>query len=656
MQHPWVNRAKGLLTIRNITFCLSVFIFVSLVYYYLTGKGGGLWLSVRFVPLCVVTFICNKLYTRDYLYPKISDFWNRLIGFFYIFIVLMVYVYLLQEFGDIFALRTGSYNQMDFIMGLSLFFVIMEISRKIHPILFWVNMVLIVYNIFGYLSPINFFWHPGVSLEYIINSSTVTFATGIFSVYTQLALTLIAAFLMLAAVAQAFGAQNAIINFIKSFAKTNYKIPLVAVLSSSIVGSVSGSGAANTAITGNFTIPLMIKNDFPPVYAGAVETAASMGGLIMPPLMGVAGFLMAEFLGVPYWDVVIRGFALAFVYYSALVLTVYLLSLRYIGSNYRNITPHIIPMYDKLKVYAFFTAIITLIILMGVIGMGPIRAAVYTSFMFAGLMLCIYIYYKYMVRDESFKDFSLFKILQNIINTHIDMTCFLVILLAILGIMINLFTASGFIMRMGSLIMNLGETSIILTILAAWVFGWLAGTGLPPVATYIVVAIIIVRPFAIWGIDPWVTHFFVFLISIWGELSPPTSLTAAVASRISNASFMRTMMVALKICAPIFILSFTIFVRSDILLNPGILQIRDTLLITIGTLGIIFCFFGRFTYKALFSYSLKILLATVSVIILFHPSLFFAIPSAAIVFAALVVGIIQQRKIDLIMQVKKTVA
>ncbi len=126
------------------------------------------------------------------------------------------------------------------------------------------------------------------------------------------------------------------------------------------------------------------------------------------------------------------------------------------------------------------------------------------------------------------------------------MTSYLTLLLATLGIMIGLFTVTGFINRMGAMILDLGASNMIGVILMAYVFGWLAGAGLPPTATYIIGAIVIVRPLQELGVNPWIAHFFVFLLSVWGELSPPTSLTAAVSARIAEASFMRTMYEALQ--------------------------------------------------------------------------------------------------------------
>ncbi len=166
---------------------------------------------------------------------------------------------------------------------------------------------------YGYLSPLDFFWHPGTSFYRVVTSSTVEMSNGIYGIYGQIALTLIAAFLLLAAVANGFGAQSAMIRVMQRLAgKNRQMVPQAAVLGSLSIGMVSGSGSANAVVVGSITIPLMKRYGVPGYFAAATETAASMGGLIMPPMMGVGAFLMSEFLGVPYWDVVTRGFGLAF--------------------------------------------------------------------------------------------------------------------------------------------------------------------------------------------------------------------------------------------------------------------------------------------------------------------------------------------------------
>jgi TRAP-type uncharacterized transport system fused permease subunit len=176
-------------------------------------------------------------------------------------------------------------------------------------------------------------------------------------------------------------------------------------------------------------------------------------------------------------------------------------------------------------------------------------------------------------------------------------------------------------------------------ILMAFAFGWLAGAGLPPTATYIIGAIVIVRPLQELGINPWVAHFFVFLLSVWGELSPPTSLTAAVSARIAEASFMRTMYEALKICAPITLMTFAIFTRSDMVVNPGWPQVAATLLVFVGTSGIAFSMFGRFLGGLAGDIPLRIGLAALSFVVLLHPNDMWALAAAAVVMPITLFGV-----------------
>ena len=136
------------------------------------------------------------------------------------------------------------------------------------------------------------------------------------------------------------------INVVRLIAgRSRQLIPQTAVVGSSAIGMISGSGSANAAVVGTITIPLMMRYGVPGTFAAAVETAASMGGLIMPPMMGVGAFLMSEFLGVPYWDVVLRGFALAFVYYVSIGVAVYLLCVRLLPRD--AIDKPQVPLYDK---------------------------------------------------------------------------------------------------------------------------------------------------------------------------------------------------------------------------------------------------------------------------------------------------------------------
>lgn len=631
-----------LLTARNLFFGFALGMFAYLLYYFFTGAGGAVLLATRLLPVAIACWAL-RAYEEGGPYPRLGRTLNRVVTGLYVLAALVAFTYLFFEFENLFIMRRGAFNTADLAVGGLVFLLIMEISRKVHPVLFGVNLVLIVYTLFGQYTPIDFFWHPGASFRRMITSSTVELSTGIYGRYTQMAFTLIAAFLLLAAVAKGFSAQEAVIRSVQRFSgRSRRSIPFTAVLSSLAIGMVSGSGAANTAVTGSFTIPLMKAHGLRGVYAGAVETSASMGGLIMPPLMAVAGFIMADFLGVPYWDVAMRGFAIGFVYFSSVMLAVYLMSVRMLPGD--RIERPTLEIFEYFKTAFFFGAIITLVVLLGVLRMGTMRSALYTAGLLLAVLLLLYAFYKVFVSgNAAYSSQRVLRNLRSTIETHADLTWYIAILMATLGIMIGLFTVTGFLLRMGSLLIQLADWNILVTILIAWIFGWLGGTGLPPTATYVVVAVVIVPPLTQWGINPWVAHFFAFLVAVWGELSPPTSLTAAVASRIANASFMGTMFQALKICLPIVVVSFAIFVRSDALIAQGWGQVPDTLLLTVGCLALILAAFGRLFANRWLDLAGRAVVTGVGAVALFHPSTGVATAAAVAAAAMVVFGVYRCR-------------
>ncbi len=639
-----VKELKEIFNLTNVILFFAAIQFVWLVWYFYTGFGGPQELVAHVMSIALILQILF-MYRRDYFYKWLPPRVNDLIILFYIGICLYAFWHFWWEFEEVAIYRQGSYTTQDFIVGLLVFLLVMELSRLVHPVLFWVNMVLIFYTLWGYLSPIDFFWHPGTSFYRIVTSSTVEFSTGIYGIYGQIALTLIAAFLLLAAAAQGFGAQSAMINVMRRLAgRSRQMVPQTAVLGSLSIGMISGSGSANAVVVGSITIPLMKRYGLPGAFAGAVETAASMGGLMMPPMMGIGAFLMSQFLGVPYWDVVVRGFSLAIVYYGTLALAVYLACVRLLPSD--NVAAPPVPLYDRTKTSIFFLSVLFLIYHLGIVGTGELLAALYAAGFMLALLTIAFLYFKYVLKDPAVVEQSLFNNLRLCLETHADMTSYLTLLLATLGIMIGLFTVTGFINRMGGMLLNLGAWNILAMIFMAYIFGWLVGAGLPPTATYIIGAVVIVQPLVSLGINPWVAHFFVFLLSVWGELSPPTSLTAAISSRIAEASFMRTMWEALKLCLPITLMTFAVFTRSEMVVTPGWTQVLNTVVMLIGTSGLAFAMFGSYTRNFAADMALRLLLTALAGVVLFHPNDMFALSVSPLVLAGLVVGILRHRVIS----------
>ena len=634
---------KRYATVRNLRFVLSLVMFIWLCWYFYTGFGGPSELVAALVPVALMLQILS-LHENGYIYKRLPPIANQILVVIYLAICVFAFYHFVTQYDEIAIWRQGSYTRTDFLMGLLVFLLVLELARIVHTDLFWVNVILVFYTLWGYLSPIDFFWHPGASFYRVITSSTIELATGIYGQYSQIALTTIAAFLLLAAAARGFDAQGAMVQFMRRIAgKSRATIPQTAVLASSAVGMVSGSGAANASVVGSFTIPLMMRYGVPGEFAAAVETSASMGGLIMPPVMAVAGFVMAEFLGVPYWEVVLRGFSLAFIYYSALALAIYLISVRLMPPD--PIEKAFIPVYEQLKTLIFFMGIIFLTILMGVLNYGEQLSGLYTgAFMFA-LLILLFLYFKYILRDPAANKDALLANVRIMIETHAEMTSYLTLLLCTLGIMVGLFTVTGFINRMGGMLLRVGEFHIIALILMAWVFGWLVGLGLPPTATYIVLAVIIVEPLRKVGVNPWTAHFFCFLLAVWGELSPPTSLAAAVSARIANASFMKTMYVALKLCLPITLMTFAIFVRVEVVTKPGWKQIQDTLIIAIACGGVAFAMFGRMIKIRALDIMVRAALAIFSLVVMLYPDDSVAMGAAVFVVLATFYGTFRHRLI-----------
>jgi TRAP transporter 4TM/12TM fusion protein len=633
-----IDRLTAQFSLHNLAFVLSAVQLVWLVWFFYTGFGGALELVAHLMSVALALQILF-MYQQGYFYRWLPPIANHVLVALYLGICLLAFIYFHFEYERLAIYAMGSFTRNDFIVGLLVFLLVMELSRIAHPILFWTNVFMVVYTLWGFLSPVDFFWHPGVSFYRVVTSSTVEFSTGVYGSYGQLALTLIAAFLLLAGVANGFNAQHAMIRVVRLIARSRRLIPQTAVVGSSAIGLVSGSGSANAAVVGTITIPLMMRYGVPGTFAAAVETAASMGGLIDPPMMGAAAFLMAEFMGVPYWDVVLRGWALTVVYYLSIAFAVYLICVRILPGD--RIAKPKVPLYDRVTTVVFFCSVAYLVYLMGFVGKGELLSALYTAIFMLCLLAPIFLFFKYVVKEPTLEGETLLGSIRRGIETHAEMTSYLTLLLATLGIMIGLFTVTGFINRMGGMLLDLGAWNIVAMIGMAWVFGWLAGTGLPPTATYIIGAVVIVPPMRKLGIDPWVAHFFVFLLSVWGELSPPTSLTAAVSARIANVSFMQTMFQALKICAPITLMTFAIFSRSNMVTTTGWWAIADTALVLASTLGIAFAMFGRTHNNRAVDVMLRCLVAAIAFVTMFHPDMSVSAMVAGVVVLAVIGGVVR---------------
>jgi TRAP transporter 4TM/12TM fusion protein len=444
---------------------------------------------------------------------------------------------------------------------------------------------------------------------------SVETTTGVFSSLPQIALTVVGAFLLVLAALTGFGCIESLLRATKRVAvRSAHALPQSAVVGSMCVGTVSGSGAANAITIGSATIPAMIGAGMPRATAAAIESASSLGGQLMPPVMGVTAFLMAEFLGKSYFEVVARGYVPALIYYATVAVSVYLLALRYRTRRVTGLYQKI-GWQDVVNLAAFLAVIAGLIGMMAAWHLAPSFAALYIfvavgAFLFAVHMVAL-------LRGGSFVAFI--APLRRFLDAYTEMTADLTLLLATLSIMTGALVITGVPTKLGALLIDAAGVNLAAMVLLAFLFGAILGTGLPPAPTYILVAIVIAPPMIKIGVDPWVVHFFAFFLGVWGELTPPTSIVAAVTAKIADASFYSTLGRALQICVSLFTLMAGVFVHPELVIEPGAAQFGAAGLILTATIGITFSLQARYADSAMVDIAIRVVLAALSLVILLFP-------------------------------------
>jgi TRAP-type uncharacterized transport system fused permease subunit len=386
----------------------------------------------------------------------------------------------------------------------------------------------------------------------------------------------------------------------------------------------------------------MIGAGMPPATAAAIESASSLGGQLMPPVMGVAAFLMAEFLGKSYFEVVARGYVPALIYYATVAVSVYLLALRYRLRVVAGVG-QALSRRDLINLTAFLGVISGLVAMMAAWNLAPQFAALYAFVGVGSTLLVVHTVFILAERRWSLAEFI--SPLRRFLDSYIEMTSDLALLLATLAIMTGALVITGVPTKLGAILIDLAGVNLAAMVFLAFVFGAVLGTGLPPAPTYILVAIVIAPPMIRVGVNPWVVHFFAFFLGVWGELTPPTSLVAAVTAKIANASFYQTLNRALQICVSLFTLMAGVFVHPDLVIEPGIAQFAAAGLVLVATVGITFSLQARFADSSPADIAIRLVLVSMALVVLLCPEERIAV--AACVPVLLLIGYWLARRRDL---------
>ena len=484
--------------------------------------------------------------------------------------------------------RAGFETIIDITIGaIGLILIIEAARRALGLALPLLAGMFLLYAYFGSIFPDWLFPHRGYPVPRIV-AQTFLHSQGIFGVALNVMFTYVFLFVIFGAFLEATGATRFIVDFAQRvFGKSSGGPAKVAVLSSGLMGSLSGSAVANTATTGTFTIPMMRSAGFKPVTAAGVQAAASSGGALMPPVMGAGAYMMLEIVEPPvtYLEIVRAALIPAILYYLSLLLIVHLHAKRMSVGNSDSSTGVTNSDDSNLKAVAsdrmagivFGLALGSLIFFL-VLG--------YTAFRAVSLSLVT------IVIVSSFSPTTRLKPQRTIdgLVAAARGVVPLVAAAACVGIIIGIVTLTGIGTRLPATIIPLAEQSLFLALLLIMTSSIVLGMGLPSAVCYLLMATLIGPVLGNLGVIPLAAHLFIFYFGMMSMLTPPVALAAYAASSIAGTKIMPTGFAAFKFALVGFTLPYMFIYRPELLMltSTGESATWSQMLVPVGmaTLGV----------------------------------------------------------------------
>ena len=464
-------------------------------------------------------------------------------------------MYLVVNYKEL-VTRAGMNTPTDIAIGVIGVLLVFEATRRTvgWPML-TVALVFLAYAFLGPYMP-GILAHRGVSFDELVSHLYFT-TEGIFGVPMGVSSTFIFLFILFGAYLDATGLGKFFIDFANALAGWAVGGPAkVAVLSSGLMGTVSGSSVANVAGTGSFTIPMMKKLGYRPSFAGAVEAAASTGGQLMPPVMGAAAFLMAEFVGVPYIEVVKAAVIPALLYYTGIWLSVHYEAKKYgLKGTPREELPKFGPL---LREKGHLALPLIVIVYLLVTGYTPMRAALYAI----GLtIVCACLRKNTRITFKQFVE-GLIVGAQSVLGVLI--AC------ASAGIIIGVVTKTGVGLKLATALLDLAGGKMLPAMFFTMITSLILGMGVPTTANYVITSTIAAPALVQMHVPVLAAHMFAFYFGIVADVTPPVALAAYAGAGIAGANPMKTGVTAAKLAIAAFVVPY-IFV-----LAPQLLMINAT--------------------------------------------------------------------------------
>src|SRR5919109_361580 len=326
----------------------------------------------------------------------------------------------------------------------------------------------------------------------------------------------------------------------------------VAVVSSGLYGTISGSSVADCYATGSFSIPLMKKIGYKPEIAGAIEATASCGGPLMPPIMGAGAFIMAELTGVPYQEIIVAAALPAILYYLSILATVHWEALKHgIGTMKAQLPP----MTSLLRRALLFAPFVTVIYFLHA-GYSPSKSALYS------LLTAIIV--SWVAGDQPMTPRRIFATMTDAMRSGVIIAA----VLAASGLIVAAMSRTGVALAFSSAVVNLSGGYLIVALFLIFAIVSVLGTGIPTTPSYILAVTVGGAALAKLNVDIVAAHLFVFYYAVLADVTPPVAVTAVAAAQIANANPMTTGWQATRIGIGGFLAPF-LFVYQPALLMKG---------------------------------------------------------------------------------------
>ncbi|WP_304354314.1 TRAP transporter permease [Brachyspira innocens] len=478
--------------------------------------------------------------------------------------------------------RAGIYTSTDIIIGIIGILLVFEACRRIVglPILI-ISIVFIIYALFGAYAP-GFLNHRGYSLQRLVSHLFYN-TEGIMGTPIGASATFIFLFIFFGALLDKTGIGQFFIDICNAIAGGFDGGPAkVAVLTSAMFGTVSGSSVSNTVGTGSFTIPMMKSLGYRPEFAGAVEASASTGGQLMPPIMGAAAFLMAESLGIPYMEVAKAAIIPAILYFTGIFIMVHLEAKK---KGLKGLSKDSLPKIGELLMKKGYLVIPLLtIIYFFVLGKTAIYAGLMGIIAAAIVAVVNSIVDIIMKRKVSFGLNDLIDVFVNAARNIISVA----IACAMAGIIIGVITLTGLGLKIGAGLISISGGIPLLLLFLTMISSIILGMGVPTTANYLITSTIAASAIIGLGYEPLAAHMFVFYFGIIADVTPPVALAAMAGAAIAKSDPLKTGIEATKLSIGAFIIPYMFIFNPDILMiNTTISDIIPILITSlIGMFGV----------------------------------------------------------------------